>query len=198
MFTRNLLILGLAVAMCACSHGKSSDYDTSGMTSIANGAITLRRDEVKLRAEDAPLAIISPQGDFSIDDKQITVTAAQRANLVIYYNAAHAVHDHGLETGMAGAAMGGAAIKGIAEAAIHGDSSKIDQAVNSQTAKIETAAAKICTDLLQMQAAQDALAASLTEFKPYAGILTGNDDGDCGKHKGSVRTDDDAGKAASE
>ncbi|TBR39246.1 MULTISPECIES: hypothetical protein [Dyella] len=180
MFMRCLLVASLVAATCACSSGKS-DYDTSGMTSIANGGITMQPNQVKLHADTAPMAVISPTGDFTVGGKPVTVTDAQRAQLVAYYNAARAVHDHGIETGMAGAAMGGAALKGLAEAAVKGDSSKIDSAVNSQTARINEAAAKICKDLTQMQSAQDALKASLAEFKPYGEILESETDGDCSK-----------------
>lgn len=191
MFTRSLLVASLVVALCACGSGKS-DYDTSGLTSIANGGVTLRAQEVRLRAEGAPVAVISEHGDFSVGDKAVTVTEPQRAQLLAYYSAAHAVHAHGLETGMAGAAMGGAAIKGLTNAALQGDSSKIDQAVNAQAARIDAAAAKICKDLVQMQAAQDALKTSLAEFKPYGDILAAETDGDCAKHQG----DDGDAKAA--
>lgn len=161
-------VLVLAVALAACSNSNGE----LGTTSIANGQIKVWGEKIALRVDDAPEALITTAGDFSVDGKSITVTPAQRDELRKYALAALSVREHGLATGKAGAGMAGATIKGLANAAVSADSSKIDSSVNEQTKKIQEEAAKICQDLVDINTAQNALAKDLAEFKPYARIIT--------------------------
>jgi major membrane immunogen (membrane-anchored lipoprotein) len=167
------MIVVLCGLVAAC--GNVSDWSS---TTIANGAITLRHEQVTLHTSGAPDAVISATGDFTVDGKAVAVTPDQRKQLQRYYQGALAVREHGIATGKAGVAVAGAAISGIADAIRSGDSDQIDKHVSAKAELVEQKALRICLDLVEIKAAQNALAAQLPAFKPYAGLLEADDD-DC-------------------
>lgn len=167
------MIVTLCGLVAAC--GNAPDWSS---TTIANGAITLRHEHVTLRTSGAPEAVITASGDFSVDGKEVAVTPDQRKQLQRYYQGALAVREHGIATGKAGVAVAGAAMTGIADAISSGDSEQIDKHVSAKAELVEQKARKICLDIVEIKAAQGALATQLPAFKPYAALLQGNDD-DC-------------------
>lgn len=86
----------------------------------------------------------------------------------------------GMDVGLAGAKLGasaaGEALKGI----FSGDSEGIEKRINAEAEKIEAQAKRICNRMPAMLASQQALAASLPAFKPYA-TMDQSDVDDCGK-----------------
>jgi hypothetical protein len=91
--------------------------------------------------------------------------------------------------GAQGANIAGHAVSGAIGAIFGGkDGEKeFEKKMEAEAAKIEAEAMKLCTRLPALMAGQQALAASLPEFKPYA-RMTQADIEDCGKdvgkHKG--------------
>lgn len=85
-----------------------------------------------------------------------------------------------MDIGVAGANLGvkaaGEALKGI----FSGDTNGIEERVNAEASKIEAQAKQLCTLLPGMMAKQQALAAAVPEFKPYA-TMDQSDIDDCGK-----------------
>lgn len=180
MSPRHLFFALLAAGLLAgCSNG--SDMSNFGSTSIANGGIRVNHGVAILHVSGAPNAVISADGELRIDGKTITITPAQQALLKQYAQAAFAVREHGIATGKAGAAVGGAAIEGIAAAIKSGDSDQIDKHVDAKAKLVDEAANKICLDIAQIKLAQNELATQLPAFKPYAGIISPDQDEDCGK-----------------
>ena len=173
-----LLASGLLVG---CSSG--SDIIDFGSTSIANGGIRVKHGVATLHVSGAPNAVISANGELRIDGKTVSTNPTQKELLRQYAQAAFAVRKHGIATGKAGAAVGGAAIQGIAAAISSGDSNQIDKHVDAKAKLVDEAANKICLDIAQIKIAQNALATQLPAFKPYAGILSADQDEDCGKGK---------------
>ena len=171
-----LLALAMA-ALAACG-----DHGSLSNTSIANGAIRVSGDQVRLHAVGSPVASIDPTGEFSVDGQPVQVTPAQRALLLQYYAAATAVRVHGIETGKAGVAIAGEALKGAAASIVSGgDDKSADARVQAKADKVEQAAMKICDDLAGIRAAQEQLAAALPAFKPYGGLIGENAVDDCRK-----------------
>lgn len=172
MFKRHLTPL---FALCALAAGCSSGSYTStdhGRISSRDGLVTLSPDH------GAEEATIDQAGVLSIDGKAVAVDDHQRELLRRYYGNASAIRQHGIETGKAGAAMAGEALKGVA-ATVNGDENGVDKRVEAQTRKITDQVMKICDDLAGVKAAQDELAASLPAFKPYAGIIDEKSIADC-------------------
>ncbi len=150
-----------------------------GSSSIANGAIKVWHGEVTLNAERAPAATISKDGRFSIDGKPVAIDAGQRQLLLRYYTAATAVRKHGIETGKAGAALAGNAVKGAVSSALHGNGADVGKSVDAQADQVKKAAMKICGDVSDIRKAQGALATQLPAFKPYAELVSASDVDDC-------------------
>ncbi|MFC4761576.1 DUF2884 family protein [Dyella koreensis] len=171
-------------ALCALATGCGS----GSYTSTDHGRITSHDGLVALHADSGPEATIDQAGALSIDGKPVAVDDHQRELLRRYYANATAVHQHGIETGKAGAAMAGEALKGVAEA-VKGDENSVDRRVEAQTQKITDQVMKICDDLAGIKAAQDELTASLPAFKPYSTIMDDKSVTDCRNDSKSERKD---------
>ena len=83
-----------------------------------------------------------------------------------------AMRDDGFATGMAGATTALTAISSVVTGLASGEPDKIGQAVEAKAAKVEAQVEKLCRDMGELAATQNALAASLPDFKPYALIET--------------------------
>jgi len=153
--------------LCALAAG----CDNSHSINTPDGHIGVHDGRIVLIAGHAPKATIDQAGALSIDGKAIAVDDHQRELLHRYYASAAAIRQHGIETGKAGAAMAGEALKGVKET-IGGDENAVDKRVEAQTQKITDHVLKICDDLAGIKAAQDELAASLPAFQPYRGIMS--------------------------
>lgn len=140
---------------------------------IAQGNINVSNDH-------ADKAEITPQGDFLINGKPVAIDARQRALLLDYRRQVEALAGAGMEIGVAGANLGvkaaGEAIRGM----FSGDSNGIEEQVNAEAKKIEAQAQKLCALLPEMLTRQQALAAALPAFAPYA-TMDQSDIDDCGK-----------------
>lgn len=178
MSSRHWFFALLATGLLAgCGNGSMmSDF---GSTSIADGGIRVKHGVVTLHVSDAPNAVISADGELRIDGKAVATTPAQQALLKRYASSALAVREHGIATGEAGAAVAGAAIRGIAASITTGDSDQIDKHVDAKARQVDTEANKICMDITNIKAAQDALATDLPAFRPYAGIIHTHESTDC-------------------
>ena len=132
-----------------------------------------------------PKAEITPQGDLLIEGKAVTITAAQRAELLAYRGQVIGIAEAGMAIGAQGANIAGHALSGAVGAIFGGkDGEKeFEKKIEAEAAKIEAEAMKICTRLPGLMAGQQGLAASLPEFRPYA-RMTQEDVDDCGKDIG--------------
>lgn len=173
----------LAAALLAGCSG-SDDHLTlinGNNTSIEDGAIRIEGSQIVLHPEHGASATIGSSGDFAVDGKPVQITPAQRALLLQYYAGAEAVREHGVETGKAGAAIAGEAIKGAVSNMAGGDGKSTEGKVNTQTDKVKQAAQKICDDLDQIRGAQDQLVTQLDAFKPYGQLITADSVSECRK-----------------
>lgn len=174
-----LVLLGL---LAGC--GDSSDHVSIigfNNISLTHGHIGMNDGHATLHVDGAPDAVISASGDFSIDARPVTVDAAQRVLLQSYYRDVAAVRSHGIETGKAGTATAGVALKSVASNLANGTTDQIEKQVNAQADKVKQSAMKICQDVANIQTTQNALALQLAAFKPYSGIVADEDVRDCSK-----------------
>jgi hypothetical protein len=130
-----------------------------------------------------PKAEISPQGDLLIEGKSVAINASQRTQLINYRGHIVAIADAGMQIGAKGADIAGVALNGVVGAIFGGKQGEANfkQRMDAQGKKIEVEAMKLCMQLPPMLASQQALAASLPAFKPYATMTQGDID-DCSKH----------------
>lgn len=185
MFKQRIIYLIVAAGLLAgcgdaSDHGGGVIYNAD--TGIAGGHVSIGNGDIILRTDTAPKATITAAGNFSIEGQPVAVNADERAQLQRYYRGVMSVREHGIVTGKLGAALAGQAISSVVRNLAQGNPDNIDKEVNPQADKVEQSAMLICDDLTDIKAAQDALAAQLPAFKPYAGIMTGKDENDCRDH----------------
>lgn len=198
MMTRLLLptlLLCLPLAACGNQDAGKTDPATGKAASPAAEASTvgktvqdatdkarkeLAQSNINISNDQSDKAEITPQGELLINGKTVTTTASQRALLLDYRKQVEAIAGAGMDIGVAGANLGvkaaGEALKGI----FSGDTNGIEERVNAEASKIEAQAKQLCTLLPGMMAKQQALAAAVPEFKPYA-TMDQSDIDDCGK-----------------
>ena len=120
------------------------------------------------RTAGLPKAEISPAGDFLVDGKTIEIDGAQRELLLAHRSNIIAIADAGITIGIQGAQLGAEAAKGAIASALSGKSAEFKQRMEAEGAKIEAEADKLCDRLPALLASQQALAAALPAFEPYA------------------------------
>lgn len=166
-----LLALFMAALLCSCNSGTSVSTDS--------GRISANSKSVTLRVDGLPNAEITATGDLNIAGKAVAVNASQRALLQSYHHEMNAMTADGIAIGKQGAALAGKAVTEAIKGAINGKTDDVESKVEAEAKKIEQQAMQLCKRLVTVKASQDALAASLPEFKPYA-TLDQSDVDDCG------------------
>ena len=161
----------IALLLCSCNPGTTVSTD--------NGNVVAKGDRITLRADGHPNAQIDESGNLLIDGKKVQVNARQRALLQDYKREFNGMTEDGLAIGKQGAALAGTAITEAIKGAIRGDGEQVDAKIEAEAKKIEQQAMRLCTRLVTIKASQDALAAQLPPFKPYA-TIEGSDVDDCG------------------
>jgi hypothetical protein len=170
---RALLMIPLVLALAACKPDTTVNSDKGTVARQGNGVLNLQ-------AEGVPKATISPNGDFSIDGKPVSLNAQQREQTVAYYRELDGITQAGIAIGKQGAQLAGKAVGEAMRGVLAGDTDSIGSKVEEEAKQIEAQAKQICTHLAGLRTAQDALAAQLPEFRPYANIDQKDID-DCGK-----------------
>jgi hypothetical protein len=134
----------------------------TGSISFDDGAVVLKRGSSTAR--------IAADGDLIVDGAAVTIDDAQRRDLVAYRDAAHQLRTNALATGQAGVQLAKNVVSEVISGVASGDTSKIERNAELEAGKVKRAAARLCTDLGVMRAAQDRLAGTLTPFQPFATI----------------------------
>lgn len=139
--------------------------------------------------ENLPKAEITPQGDLLIEGKPVVIDDGERKLVQAYRAGIIDVAEAGMDIGVQGADLGmkaaGEAIAGI----FTGNTADIEKKIEAESAKIEASARVLCDRLPALLTSQNALAAAVPEFKPYASMDQGDID-DC------YRDDKDSGAQA--
>lgn len=145
------------------------------------------------RTAGLPKAEISPTGDFLVGGTAVEIDAAQRELLLAHRANIIRVAQAGIRIGLQGAQLGVQAAKGAIVSALSGKTAEFEQRMEAEAAKIEADADQLCDHLPPLLASQNALAAALPAFQPYATMDAG-DVTDC--RKDTVAHRDDAAAEA--
>ena len=156
---------------------------TSNLTLGRDGGISINGNNIG--EGNQPKAEITPQGDFLIEGKSVTINDEQRALLLDYRHQVHTMAETGMTMGVKGADLAGTAIKEAIGGIFNGDSQQIEARIEAEAKKLEGEAKLLCAQLTPLLATQAKLAASLPEFKPYATLTQENIDA-CEKHDGAA------------
>ena len=134
-------------------------------TELATRNITISNHDYQPKAE------ITPQGDFLIAGKPVSLTPAQRTEMLAYREQVVAIGREGNAIGRQGATLGvDAASEAIAGAFSGQSEQQIRQRVEAKASGIRQAAAKICDHLPALMVSQQKLATDVPAFKPYADL----------------------------
>ncbi|MBK6332872.1 MAG: hypothetical protein IPF45_04240 [Thermomonas sp.] len=130
-----------------------------------------------------PQAEITPRGDFLIDGKPQAIDGGQRRQLLAYRGQVIGIAKSGIDIGQRSAeaaldAVGNGSLFGLVVGAMTGSlERRIERLVR---AEVEPGVRGICRQLPALLQAQQRLASSLAQFRPYATLEAGDVD-DCEK-----------------
>lgn len=163
-------LIALVLALGGCGHNENGNSFTH--FSVVDDS------HLAIHARGAADAVIAVDGNLRIDGKPVALAPTQRALLKDYYAGIVALRHDAIATGAAGLATAGAAISSVVSGLANGDADSIGAKVDEKAAKVDAAAAKICVDLASIRMQQDAIAAQLPAFRPYA-LLDAREVADC-------------------
>lgn len=163
------------VLLTACTAFVNADHELDAASrKLATDNLTLTAD-----ADNVPDAAITPQGDFLIAGKPITLTRQQRKEVSAYRAQSIEIAREGIAIGHEGIDVGRRAVVPMVFAALFGASDEsIETRMDKRLAGVREATAKLCGRLPDLMAAQRQLGDDLPAFAPYA-TLTQKDIDDC-------------------
>jgi hypothetical protein len=180
------VLLAGSLALTAC--GSASETAGSAPASWAEKAVAEVREEMATqnldigkRTAGVPRAQLSPQGDLLIDGEAVPLDPDQRALLLEYRQQLAGIAEDGAAIGLEAAGLAGSAMKEAAAGLFSGDTKSIEERMQAEAAKIETAARALCDRLPLALEAQRRAADAIPEFQPYA-TMTQDDVEKCGDH----------------
>lgn len=133
-----------------------------------------------LSARGQPRAQITPQGQLRIDGHDVVMTAAQRTQLLAYRRQLEAIAVAGLEIGASGADLGAQAAVEALKGVLSGTADSGTARIGARADQLRAQADALCARLPALLSTQQALAASLPAFAPYASLDASTLD-DCGQ-----------------
>src|SRR5574337_1046974 len=169
-----------SLAACGTTRSVTRELDAE-QARLATANFTLSSHD-----KDAPNAEITPQGDFLVAGKPVTLTSQQhaqtlsyRAQLMQVNEQAFIVAKHGVKMGMRGTAPLMRGTAPLVFRVLPGESDEeIDQYMHKRLSGVFAEAAKICDRLPAVMTTERQLATSLSAFKPYANLTPAKID-DC-------------------
>lgn len=180
MNTPRILLLAALLPLAACSPVESARSATEQATTAAAEAMSKTSGAVIEKArrelaegdieigEGQTKAKISAKGDLLVDGKPVPVNETQRALLLAHRGNIVAVAEAGIAIGMQGANLGTRAASGALKNIFGGNAEEFGKQMEAEGARIEAQALKICDLLPPLLESQQALAAALPAFVPYA------------------------------
>lgn len=172
-YLRTSLALVAAAMLAACSGAPEESKDA--MTKLADSVAADVREEfasgnisLSHGRSNLPDAELSPQGDLIIDGKTISLDPEQRKLALAYRAHLATVAETGARVGLQGAELAGQAMKEAAKAALTGGDVDVEARIKAEADAVRASAKVLCDHLPALYESQQALAAAVPEFAPYA------------------------------
>lgn len=153
-------LLTLAIAGCGSKETPDDGRDA--------GHFGIRDRTYTLNALGAPSAKIGPDGALTIGGKTLELTPRQRELAQAYHAEVGGIANDGIDIGKQGLALAGRALKESLQGLLSGRPETIAPNLEAEGQRIKSEALGICERLVRLRSAQDALAAAVPEFAPYA------------------------------
>ena len=163
-------VLALLLAGCTSEH----PGDTGSVFrhfSIVDGAIAVH-------AEGITDTMVDADGGLTIAGNAIATGAGQRQLLARYHDGILQLRSDGVAVGRAGIRTAGKAIGSVVAGLVSGKPDKIEAKVDARAREVEQRVAELCDTLRGIRSTQDAIAAQVEAFRPYA-TITADDAGHC-------------------
>ncbi|AFC85537.1 DUF2884 family protein [Frateuria aurantia] len=137
-----------------------------------HGGLSMIHGRVVLKAKGQPDASISRQGEFSIDDRPVSLSPEQQAQFQRYYAQTEAVVHQSIDVAKAGAGAGLGISAGVMHNLLEGktDDASMQATVHEHLTGLSHSVDAICNLLAAQQTLQDQLATQVAAFRPYASI----------------------------
>lgn len=168
----SLLLLAPLLALAAC--GANGDDAGSGATLAEKVGREIREEMANEnldlgRGDGLPRGELTPEGELLIGGDPVGLDASQRELAMAYRADVAAVAEHGARIGMEAADLAkqsvGIAIQGL----FSGEgTAAVEKNAEEKAKEIEIAAMALCDQLPVLYQSQQALAAAVPEFAPYA------------------------------
>lgn len=190
--SRLLLLSLLGLPLAACHHhqggsgsdsgdGKDSHFNFSFDDSddkkgaglhfgFGDGDIGYDKHTIVIKVPDQPRARVTPDGALLLDEKPVTLGAAGKAAMARYYSVGRGFGNGAVQLGFDSASFAAHTVGKVFEGLLHGDTDQIEKDAKQGSAAIKDQARALCQSLQDWRAAQEAAAAAVPEFKPYAVI----------------------------
>lgn len=140
---------------------------------IDEGNIQVSHDDKDIKAE------ITPAGDLLIDGQAVELTGEQRALLLQHRRQIATIAEAGMQIGLEGAGLAKTAVKEAVMGIFAGDPDSVEVRVEAEASKIRASVRELCAHLPALMASQQAVAAALPAFRPYA-TMTQDEIDECG------------------
>lgn len=168
----SLFLLAPLLALAAC--GANGDDTGSGATLADKVSLEVREEMAKEnldlgRSDGLPRAELTPEGELLIGGEPVGLDASQRELAMAYRADVAAIAEHGARIGIEAADLAkesvGIAIQGL----FSGEgTAAVEENAKKKSKDIEVAAMALCDRLPALYQSQQALAAAVPEFAPYA------------------------------
>ena len=172
LFGAACLVAGSAALSDARTEAYNEPSDIHVGVDVDTGdQIHLDGSDAVITAHDGSEARIAPSGDLSIRGRPVTITPEQRQLLQRYALGIRDIQDRGLAIGEHAVQMvSGMLGTLVSSLLVDGDSQDLDQKMRAKAEPLKDEARALCKDVKSEKKVQDAIAASLPAFQPYAVI----------------------------
>jgi hypothetical protein len=165
------------------AYAHSGDYDDTDVSVHVldhhHSNVWISGDDVLITANDGSVARISSSGDLDIRGKVLAVTPTQRQLLQHYAAGIRDIQDRGLAIGQHAVQMVGGMLGTLVSSLFDDDDSQdLDQRMKAKAEPLKEEARALCKDVKSEKQVQDAIAASLPAFQPYA-VIEPHPEHDC-------------------
>ena len=159
-------VLLASLAMLGCR--KFESLDASSLAAKAGNKINEQNLSIGGHDLGSPEAELTPQGDLLIGGNKVAVTVEQHALLVRHRELLEQVARDGVEVGLQGAAIATHAVGEAVTGIFDGDKARAKANIEAQAGKVKESARRLCDRLPALYESQQAVAAAVPEFRPYA------------------------------
>lgn len=171
----------LVAGSAALSDARTAAYahsEDDDMQVMYHDQISVHQGDVYITATDGSMARISPTGDLDIRGKAVALSPGQRQLLQHYAAGIRDIQDRGLEIGQHAVQMVGGMLGTLVSSLVDGDSQDLDRRMRAKAEPLKEEARALCKDVKSEKQVQDAIAASLPAFQPYA-VIEPHPEHDC-------------------